>query len=84
MRGSLSALATGRDRDGGVLAGQVAWLLTGDHWTGLRPVPGSGARQVRLEPVERADFRRGGRRTWRPCSKRAVPDDGGVCVIRDY
>ncbi|MEU4558759.1 hypothetical protein AB0F72_10225 [Actinoplanes sp. NPDC023936] len=77
-RGSVSALITGRRPDGGVLAGQVAWLLTGNRWTGLRPVPGAGGgggarygggagsgggagkddgvRQVRLEPVDRADF----------------------------
>ncbi|MEU4692534.1 hypothetical protein [Actinoplanes sp. NPDC023714] len=54
-RGSLSALITGRSADGGVLAGQVAWLLTGECWTGLRPLE-DGSRRVRLEPVDRADF----------------------------
>jgi hypothetical protein len=54
-RGSLSALVTGRDPDGGVLAGQVAWLLTGARWTGLRPLA-DGSRKVALEPVEPADF----------------------------
>ncbi len=61
-RGSVSALITGRHPDGGVLAGQVAWLLTGSRWTGLRPMPagddegGEAPRKVRLEPVDRADF----------------------------
>ncbi|BAL91040.1 hypothetical protein AMIS_58200 [Actinoplanes missouriensis 431] len=57
-RGSVSALITGRNADGSVLAGQVAWLLTGSRWTGLRPVPAGNERvdRVRLEPVDRADF----------------------------
>ncbi|MEU8244471.1 hypothetical protein AB0C07_39960 [Actinoplanes missouriensis] len=57
-RGSVSALITGRHPDGGILAGQVAWLLTGSRWTGLRPVSAGNERvdTVRLEPVDRADF----------------------------
>ncbi|BBH71598.1 hypothetical protein ACTI_82830 [Actinoplanes sp. OR16] len=53
--GSLSALVTGGSPDGAVIAGQIAWLLTGDRWTGLRPM-NDGSRKVRLEPVTRADF----------------------------
>ncbi|GGN70856.1 hypothetical protein GCM10010112_37780 [Actinoplanes lobatus] len=51
--GTLSALVTGRAPNGGVLAGRVVWLRTGDRWTGMRPLPG---RKVRFEPVEPADF----------------------------
>ncbi|RAK42247.1 hypothetical protein B0I29_10272 [Actinoplanes lutulentus] len=73
-RGSLSALITGRAPDGGVLAGQVAWLLTGTRWTGLRPIPdGDGTRQVTLEPVDRADFP-----TWVAPHLTAVLEAGGA------